>query len=350
MASPGRRAVPAPCLPTPFSSCPATADVRVSAFAVLQAAQHAVRADAASADASTVRPHLPRVCVRRPCRVGCESRAGAGRRLPLRGTRGRRVITTVKVLGLRTRDPADLARAARAVVDYVQGGQPPAASGLSGYYGRDQARGRVRGSAAELVGLRGPQVSGDALARLLRREHAATLGRPLLGAAGSAGRAAAGRPDADPDREVLTLAEAALVAGVSASYLRTLAARHAAEAAATGANGAADAGVGARVGAEAYAGTDSDAGAGAEGCAAPAGAGTRAGPPLRAPPGWAGRPAAGPQERQKQEKRETLAAFKDPRTGRWMVRRATSWSASASSGSRLRWCSATTSPARCRSR
>jgi hypothetical protein len=96
------------------------------------------------------------------------------------------VIATVKVLRVRAREPEQIARAAAAVVAYVQGGQPEGA--LAGYYGRGQARGRARGRLAALVGLRG-EVTGEGLARLLRGQHALT-GRPLLTGAGSAGRTA----------------------------------------------------------------------------------------------------------------------------------------------------------------
>ncbi|WP_045880360.1 MobF family relaxase [Pseudofrankia sp. DC12] len=131
------------------------------------------------------------------------------------------MIATARVLRVRARDPFDVAQAARAVVAYVQGGADP----LARYYG-GQAIGRACGAGAELVGLRG-EVSGLALERLLRGKHAVT-GRPLLGASGSAGRVRrpaagpAGRLAAGEDREWLTLAEAGLVAGVSAAYLRSL--------------------------------------------------------------------------------------------------------------------------------
>jgi len=140
------------------------------------------------------------------------------------------VIATAKVLRVRARDVGQVARAARAVVNYVQGGQPQAADPLARYYGRGQAQGRARGSAAGLVGLRG-EVSGLALERLLRGEHAVT-GRPLLAATGSAGRvmrlppANGAAPTADPrPDDLLTLAQAAALAGVGASYLRRLVSR-----------------------------------------------------------------------------------------------------------------------------
>jgi conjugative relaxase-like TrwC/TraI family protein len=139
------------------------------------------------------------------------------------------VIATVRPLGLRTRNAGTIAAAARRVVEYVQGvaagagEQRPA--GPAGYYVDTPAvQGRARGSAAELVGLRGV-VSGRQLHRLLTGRHALT-GRPLLPATGSAGRAGCGRPDVQP-ADVVTLAEAAEIAGVSARYLRRLARRQA---------------------------------------------------------------------------------------------------------------------------
>ncbi|MBL7508907.1 MobF family relaxase [Frankia nepalensis] len=139
------------------------------------------------------------------------------------------MIATAKVLRVRAREPEQVARAAAAVVAYVQGGQPENA--LAGYYSRDQARGRARGRLASLVGLRG-DVTGQALARLLRGEHAVT-GQPLLTGAGSAGRTphlsgAVGRKPAKTageDGEWLTLVEAAAIAGVSTAYLRRLVGR-----------------------------------------------------------------------------------------------------------------------------
>jgi len=140
------------------------------------------------------------------------------------------VIATAKVLRVHARDSGQVARAARAVVNYVQGGQPQAADPLARYYGRGQAQGRARGLAAGLVGLRGG-VSGLALERLLRGEHTVT-GRPLLAATGSAGRVlrlpltggAAQTIGPGPD-DLLTLAQAAALAGVGASYLRRLVSR-----------------------------------------------------------------------------------------------------------------------------
>jgi hypothetical protein len=147
------------------------------------------------------------------------------------------VIATMKVLGLRAAAPGAVAAAAYRVVRYVEGGsqephdQPEQAgdeSGLADYYddgeaavddaGEGQAMraaGEARGSAAELVGLRG-RVRAERLRRLLTGRHAIT-GRPLLPPGGSAGRAAHATLDAAPDQEMLTLAEAARLAGVSRS-------------------------------------------------------------------------------------------------------------------------------------
>ncbi|WP_250284036.1 relaxase domain-containing protein, partial [Frankia sp. CiP1_Cm_nod2] len=147
------------------------------------------------------------------------------------------MIATVKVLGLRARDFTDVAAAARRVVDYVHG--TPTASetvrhGPAGYYSAGTARGRARGSGADLLGLRG-QVDPVHLQRLLCGLHART-GLPVLPAAGSAGRATLGTPSAigtpstagQGQDDVLTLREAAAILGVGASYLRRLAQRTAA--------------------------------------------------------------------------------------------------------------------------
>jgi hypothetical protein len=128
------------------------------------------------------------------------------------------VIATTKPLGLRTRDSATIAAAARRVVEYLQGvaagagEQRPA--GAAGYYvDSPVVQGRARGSAADLVGLRGV-VSGRQLHRLLTGRHAVTR-RALLPVSGSAGRARCARPEA-PLADVVTVAEAAEIAGVSA--------------------------------------------------------------------------------------------------------------------------------------
>ncbi|WP_045876498.1 MobF family relaxase [Pseudofrankia sp. DC12] len=134
------------------------------------------------------------------------------------------MIATVRVL--RASHPGQVAKAARDVVAYVQGGQPEASSPLAVYYSRARAQGRARGAGAELVGLDG-QVSALALERLLRGRHAVS-GRPLLSAAGSAGRVPR-RPGAGPGEadELLTLAAAARIAGVGPTYLRRLVSRNA---------------------------------------------------------------------------------------------------------------------------
>jgi len=140
------------------------------------------------------------------------------------------VIATMKPLGLQTRNAATIAAAARRVVEYVQGVAPSGAAeqrpgGAAGYYiDSPVVEGRARGSAAELVGLRGG-VSGRQLHRLLTGRHAVTR-RALLPVSGSAGRARCARPDV-PLADVVTLAEAAEIAGVSARYLRRLARRQA---------------------------------------------------------------------------------------------------------------------------
>ncbi len=147
------------------------------------------------------------------------------------------MIVTVKVLGLRAAAGATVAGAVWRIVDYLHGGTPGEAarsaavggtqsaegSGLARYY----TGGVARGSAAALVGLRpGAAVPRERLARLLAGQHA-TSGRPLVPATGSAGRAAHSRR-LDGGRgsgEWLSLPEAARIAGVSARYLRRLAAR-----------------------------------------------------------------------------------------------------------------------------
>jgi len=127
------------------------------------------------------------------------------------------MITTLRVLGVRswTRKPLDAAISA--VVDYLASGVPEA---LTAYYGGHCAHGQARGSAASLLGM-DHSVSADALARLLGGRHGLT-GRPLLSAVGSAGRAHPRRGPV-PDREWLSLAEAASAAGVGPDYLRRLA-------------------------------------------------------------------------------------------------------------------------------
>jgi conjugative relaxase-like TrwC/TraI family protein len=138
------------------------------------------------------------------------------------------VIATIKVLGLKARDFAAVATAARRVVEYVQGGidQPRRPDPLGYYAGRHApVKGRALGSAAGLVGLSG-KVSAAQLERLLTGRHAVT-GQWLLPAVGSAGRAGARLPRPLPPLgdlpEVLTLSDAAAIAGVSPRYLARLA-------------------------------------------------------------------------------------------------------------------------------
>ncbi|OHV58747.1 MobF family relaxase [Pseudofrankia sp. BMG5.36] len=143
------------------------------------------------------------------------------------------MIATAKILRVRGGEPARAGQAVAAVVAYVQGGQPEGGA-LAGYYGRGQARGRPRGRLAALVGLHGQGISGEALARLLRGQHTIT-GRPLLSRAEPADRAsramatghlAGGKGGGvDEGTEWLTLAQAAVIAGVGASYLRGLVSR-----------------------------------------------------------------------------------------------------------------------------
>jgi hypothetical protein len=92
-----------------------------------------------------------------------------------------------------------VAAAARRVVEYVQGRvERSPRPGPQGYYagGDVPVKGRARGSAAALVGLRG-EVPAEQLQRLLTGRHAVT-GRWLLPATGSAGRAGARLPRPPP--------------------------------------------------------------------------------------------------------------------------------------------------------
>lgn len=149
------------------------------------------------------------------------------------------MIATIKVLGLKARDFATVAAAARRVVEYVQGGPVSTPSNAAAYYAveRSDEAGRIasgtsRGSAAPLVGLRGP-VNGEQLHRLLLGQHART-GMWLLAGRGSAGRTQAQHGPFGPALahalsqapEVMTLAQAARIAGVSVRYLRRLAENH----------------------------------------------------------------------------------------------------------------------------
>jgi len=141
------------------------------------------------------------------------------------------VIVTVKVLGLRGGGDA-VGAAVWRVVDYLRGGTPEAAvgAGLVGYY----RSGSARGAAAARVGvLPGRPVSAEALARLLAGRHAVS-GARLVPGSGSAGRTRGAHATGSVEGlgEGVSLAEAARVAGVSARYLRRLAARTAAAGAA----------------------------------------------------------------------------------------------------------------------
>ncbi|ABD12695.1 hypothetical protein ThrDRAFT_03240 [Frankia casuarinae] len=219
------------------------------------------------------------------------------------------MIATVKVLTLRARDGETVARAARAVVAYVEGGQPGAVAPLRRYYGEGLVPGWARGSAAYLVGLdAGRPVAGEALERLLRGEHAVT-GRPLLTALGSAGRASPpveGQRSAGPGGGLLTLAQAARRAGVSAAYLRALAVRTAAMATAER---------------SASRGGDADAGGSAQGAdravhERTGAAGMRRGPSAGSVPGDEGRAV---DNGVGEGRGPWLAAVREAGTGRWLV-------------------------------
>src|SRR6266536_2505198 len=214
--------------------------------------------------------------------------AGGGVRLRWGGgERAGSVIATIRVLGLTASGVGAVVAAARRLVEYLQGtaAQPARApaTGLSGYYDASAAGvsspgvgGWARGSAAAEVGLSGP-VDGRELERLLTGRHAQTA-RPLLPASGSAGRAQRDGRHLGPLPDVLTVEEAARVVGVGPGYLRRLARQQPAQDGA----GLAD--------------PDSldDPTAGAvDGDRRPA-----------------GRPAG-----------DRLRAWKEPRSGRWLVRR-----------------------------
>ncbi|MBL7518442.1 relaxase domain-containing protein, partial [Frankia sp. CNm7] len=230
------------------------------------------------------------------------------------------MITKARVLRVRVRGAGDVARVARAVVVYVEAGQPGAAAGLTRYHARRTAAGWARGRGAALVGLRGP-VSSEALARVLGGRHAVT-GQSLLTAAGSAGRAA--RPDgaatggsalAGPAAaaagvggdarapgtpvdggEWLTVARAAALAGVAPEYLRR-SLRRAAELRAADLAGRSPADGGA----------EEDAAGALAGTAASADRGEPGSPTVRAPEG---------------QRRADLLVGEHGPDGRWRVRRA----------------------------
>src|SRR5690242_15263982 len=90
------------------------------------------------------------------------------------------MIATVKVLGLRARDYATIAGAARRIVRYLEGSRVPGQPSLAGYYSGSTrvAEGSARGAGAALVGLRGA-VGPRQLQGLLEGRHAVT-GKPLL--------------------------------------------------------------------------------------------------------------------------------------------------------------------------
>lgn len=133
------------------------------------------------------------------------------------------MIATVKVLGLAAHGTGAVAAAARRVVAYVQGGSASESTArMSAYYTDGTiATGQARGSAAALVGLRGP-VTAEQLQRILTGSHART-GRPLLSGVGSAGRLDRDRRVLPPAQEWFTLAQAARITGTDVSYLRRLA-------------------------------------------------------------------------------------------------------------------------------
>ncbi|MDQ6615688.1 MAG: relaxase domain-containing protein [Actinomycetota bacterium] len=162
------------------------------------------------------------------------------------------MIAKIKVLGLRAANGGTLRTAARGIVSYLQGSseavkvgskqsQEPGLAGVSGqesrslagvvrYYvtsGSGHSQGRARGTGAAAMGLV-RAVSGPELEAVLLGCHAQT-GERLVGASGSSGRSdgvpVGARPVAghgDPG-ELLTLAEAAFLAGVRPGYLRRLA-------------------------------------------------------------------------------------------------------------------------------
>ncbi|MEX5709933.1 MobF family relaxase [Parafrankia sp. FMc6] len=131
----------------------------------------------------------------------------------------------MKLLGLRARDAAAVAKAARRVVAYVEGAAATgSARTQADYYGEGgKAQGWARGSGGSLVGLRGA-VSSEQLQRLLTGRHGVT-GEPLLSGAGSAGRADREFVKLPAGQEWFSMAEAARIAGVDVSYLRRLAGR-----------------------------------------------------------------------------------------------------------------------------
>lgn len=159
------------------------------------------------------------------------------------------MIVKIRVLGLRGADAQRLRGAAGRIRDYLEGGVPDRETGgagpqggssagpgaapltrLAAYYEADhdgRSRGRGRGFGAAALGLDGA-VDGDQLVQALLGQHPVT-GAVLLGARGSSGRASdvpqGSRPVArhGPPDELLTIPEAAFLAGVQPQYLRRLA-------------------------------------------------------------------------------------------------------------------------------
>lgn len=140
------------------------------------------------------------------------------------------MIATMRVLGLKARNFTTIAGAARRIVRYLEGSGVSPRSSLGGYYGGSGrlAQGWARGNGAGLVGL-SKSVGPKQLQRLLEGRHAVT-GAPLLSPRGSAGRFHASHGEIQTQLvdapAVLTLAEAARRADVSATYLRRLAEDH----------------------------------------------------------------------------------------------------------------------------
>lgn len=146
------------------------------------------------------------------------------------------VIVTPRVLGVRAAEEADVRAAAKRVRRYVEGprNSDGVFDGVVAYYAATAnglALGRVGGAGSAGLGLE-RFVSGRQLQHLLAGQHP-TTGAPLLGATGAAGRAG-GAPKGSrstaadgPDDELLSLAEASHLAGVSPAYLRRLAEQNA---------------------------------------------------------------------------------------------------------------------------
>lgn len=144
------------------------------------------------------------------------------------------VICSVTTLGARGRRAAAVARD---VVQYLEGRRaerggsraaerielPSPEGGTVAYYAdsADEGPGTWLGKGASALGLGGVVHGGD-LTRILEGNHPAT-GEPLIAAQGSAGRKGGGTLALD-DRPGWTMTDAARAAGVTARYLRRLAA------------------------------------------------------------------------------------------------------------------------------